>query len=243
MVGYARVTTAEQADSGLGLEAQRHAIRSECERRGWALLGIEEDAAWSGKVASRPGLQRALASCKAGDADGLLVAKLDRLSRSMQHAAALLAEAEHEGWALAALELGVDLSTPSGEVMAHVMAAIAQFERRLIGQRTKDALAVKRAQVVRLGRPTVLSPQVVGRITRERATRQSSQAIADGLNGDGVATAHGGSAWWPTTVAKVLGAQPQAAWRPAFHLPSSAPSQDAPEVANAKLEWCSSRTE
>ena len=205
MVGYARVSTAEQADSGLGLEAQRHAIRSECERREWELLGIEEDAGWSGKVTSRPGLQRALTACKGGRADGLVVAKLDRLSRSMQHAAALLAEAEREGWALVALDLGVDLSTPSGEVMAHVLAAIAQFERRLIGQRTKDALAVKRAQGVRLGRPQVLSLHLVDRIANERKAGRSLQAIADMLNRESVATAHGGAAWWPSTVAKVLG--------------------------------------
>jgi DNA invertase Pin-like site-specific DNA recombinase len=207
VVGYARVSTVEQADSGLGLEAQRHAIRSECERRGWELLGIEEDAGWSGKVTSRPGLQRALAACKAGQADGLVVAKLDRLSRSVQHAAQLLAEADREGWALVALDLGVDLSTPAGEVMAHVLAAIAQFERRLIGQRTKDALAVKRAEGVRLGRPQVLSGQVVARIAGERATGRSLQAIADGLNAEGVATAHGGAKWWPSTVGKVLAAR------------------------------------
>lgn len=204
VVGYARVSTTEQADSGLGLEAQRQAIRVECERRGWKLLGIEEDAGWSGKVATRPGLQRALAACKAGRADGLLVAKLDRLSRSMQHAAALLAEAERDGWALVALDLGVDLSTPSGEVMAHVLAAIAQFERRLIGQRTKDALAVKKAQGVRLGRPRTLPGAVVGRIAKERASGRSLQAIADALNADGVPTAHGGSQWWSSTVAKVI---------------------------------------
>lgn len=213
VVGYARVSTAEQADSGLGLEAQRQAIRVECERRGWKLLGIEEDAGWSGKVTSRPGLQRALAACKAGRADGLVVAKLDRLSRSMQHAAGLLAEAEHDGWALVALDLGVDLSTPSGEVMAHVLAAIAQFERRLIGQRTKDALAVKKAQGVRLGRPTVLGAEVVTRIVKERRSGLSLKAIADGLNGDGVSTAHGGAAWWPSTVAKVLGANVKATGR------------------------------
>ena len=156
-----------------------------------------------------PGLS-VLAATVAGQADGLVVAKLDRLSRSMQHAAVLLAEAEHEGWALVAIDLGVDLSTPSGEVIAHVLAAIAQFERRLIGQRTKDALAVKRAQGVRLGRPQVLSREVVALIARERQSGKSLRAIAGGFNGDGVSTAHGGSAWWPSTVAKVLGGQPHA---------------------------------
>ncbi|MGH7641212.1 MAG: recombinase family protein [Candidatus Dormibacteria bacterium] len=204
VIGYARVSTLEQADSGLGLEAQRRAIRSECERRGWELVGIEEDAGWSGKTVNRPGLQRALDACDGGTADGLVVAKLDRLSRSVQHAAALLVQAQRSGWALVALDLGVDLSTPSGEVMAHVLSAIAQFERRLIGQRTRDALAVRRAQGVKLGRPRVLARSVVSRIARERKAGRTLQAIADRLNQDGVATAQGGASWWPSTVAKVL---------------------------------------
>jgi DNA invertase Pin-like site-specific DNA recombinase len=133
-----------------------------------------------------------------------VVAKLDRLSRSVQQAAALLAEAEHEGWAIVALDLGVDLSTPSGEVMAHVLAAIAQFERRLIGQRTKDALAVKKAQGVQLGRPHVLPTDVAARISKKRKAGRSLQAIADSFNHDCVPTVHGGSQWWPSTVAKVL---------------------------------------
>ena len=153
---------------------------------------------------SRPGLLRALEACKSGLVDGLVVAKLDRLSRSVQQAAALLAEAEHEGWAIVALDLGVDLSTPSGEVMAHVLAAIAQFERRLIGQRTKDALAVKKAQGVQLGRPHVLPTDVAARISKKRKAGRSLQAIADSFNHDCAPTAHGGSQWWPSTVAKVL---------------------------------------
>jgi DNA invertase Pin-like site-specific DNA recombinase len=204
VVGYVRVSTLEQADSGLGLEAQRQAIRSECERRGWTLMAVEEDRGWSGKVAARPGLQRALDACSAGASDGLVVSKLDRLSRSVQQAASLLVRAEREGWALVALDLGVDLSTPSGEVMAHVLAAIAQFERRLIGQRTKDALAIKKAQGVRLGRPQQLPGDVVTRIAGDRRSGRSLQSIANSLNGDGVPTAHGGSQWWPSTVAKVL---------------------------------------
>lgn len=153
---------------------------------------------------SRPGLLRALEACKSGLVDGLVVAKLDRLSRSVQQAAALLAEAEREWWAIVALDLGVDLSTPSGEVMAHVLAAIAQFERRLIGQRTKDALAVKKAQGVQLGRPHVLPTDVAARISKKRKAGRSLQAIADSFNHDCAPTAHGGSQWWPSTVAKVL---------------------------------------
>ena len=153
MVGYVRVSTDEQADSGLGLAAQRAAVASEAERRGWTLVEVYEDAQ-SGKSLDRPGLAEALAAVEEGRAAGILVAKLDRLSRSLRDFADLMSRARSKGWNLVALDLGVDLSTPAGEFMANVMASAAQWERRIIGQRTKDALAAKRAQGVKLGRPS-----------------------------------------------------------------------------------------
>ena len=165
VVGYIRVSTSEQADSGAGLEAQRAAISAEAERRGWELVHVFEDAGASGKsLNGRSGLQRALEAVEAGRAEGLVVAKLDRLSRSLLDFAALMERARKRGWNLIALDLGVDTSTPAGEMMASVLATFAQFERRLIGQRTKDALAVKRAQGVRLGRPRTMSEETVERI-------------------------------------------------------------------------------
>lgn len=88
-----------------------------------------------------------------GDACTLVVSKLDRLSRSLVQFAELMERSRRKGWSLVALDLGVDTSTPAGEMMASVLASFAQYERRLIGQRTRDALAVKREQGVRLGRP------------------------------------------------------------------------------------------
>ncbi|MCA1677351.1 MAG: recombinase family protein, partial [Actinobacteria bacterium] len=82
----------------------------------------------------------------------LVVAKLDRLSRSVQDAAGLLDRAQRHGWALVAADLGVDASTPAGEAMANVMATFGQLERRMIGQRTREALAARKAAGVRLGR-------------------------------------------------------------------------------------------
>jgi DNA invertase Pin-like site-specific DNA recombinase len=105
--------------------------------------------------------------------------------------AGLMEAARREGWALVILDLGVDTTTPSGEMIANVMATFARFERRLIGQRTKDALAVKKRQGARLGRPLTVGPDVVRRIARERKRKRSLRQIADGLNADG---AHG--AWW-----------------------------------------------
>jgi len=83
--------------------------------------------------------------------------------------AALMERGRRGGWALVALDVGVDTTTPSGEMMANVLAVFAQFERRLIGQRTREALAVKRSQGVRLGRPPTLSDTTLRRIARQRA--------------------------------------------------------------------------
>jgi len=198
------VSTEEQADSRAGIEAQRSAILGEAKRRGWTILSVVEDAGYSGKDMRRPGVQEALSVLADGGADALVVAKLDRLSRSMLDFAALMNAAQKQGWALVALDLGVDTSTPSGEMMANVLATFAQFERRLISQRTKEALAAKRAAGVRLGRPSTLPRQVERRILRERRAGRTLAEIADRLNAAGVATAQGGRRWYPATVRAVL---------------------------------------
>jgi hypothetical protein len=82
--------------------------------------------------------------------------------------AGLMESARREGWALVILDFGVDTTTPSGEMDANVMTTFAQFERRLIGQRTKDALAVKKRAGVKLGRPLSVDQAVVKRIANER---------------------------------------------------------------------------
>jgi DNA invertase Pin-like site-specific DNA recombinase len=105
---------------------------------------------------------------------------------------------------LVAVDCAVDTTTPAGEAMANVLATFAQFERRLISQRTKDALAAKRAQGVRLGRPRTLPNDVVRRIARERELGRKLMAIANKLTEDGIATAQGGAKWYPSTVAAVL---------------------------------------
>jgi DNA invertase Pin-like site-specific DNA recombinase len=131
---------------------------------------------------------------------GIVVAKLDRLSRSIVDFGHLLEEARKRGFNVVALDLGLDLSTPQGELVANVIASVAQWERRIIGQRTKEALAVKKAQGVRVGRPATLPATIVRRIRRERAKGKSFAAIAEGLNADRVQTAQGGKRWYSATV-------------------------------------------
>ena len=150
----------------------------------------------------RPGVQEAIRALEAGEADAIVVSKLDRLSRSMVDFSDLLARARKGGWGVAALDC-VDTTSPSGEMQAHVIAVFAQYERRLIGQRTKDALAVKRAQGVRLGRQPVLDGDVRDRIRRMRQSGASLARIADMLAEDGTPTAHSGRRH-ASTVSKIL---------------------------------------
>lgn len=204
VLGYVRVSTEEQAASGAGLDAQRAAILSECQRHGWELVEVIEDAGYSARDLKRPGVKLALDELKRGAADALVVAKLDRLSRSMLDFSGLMATAQKQSWGLVALDVNVDTSTPAGEAMASILATFAQFERRLIGQRTKDALAAKAAAGVRLGRPPREADATSERIAREREQGLTLKAIADGLNGDGVPTSHGGRQWYPSSVRAVL---------------------------------------
>ena len=158
----------------------------------------------SGKTLARPGLAEALDAVDSGAAAGIIVAKLDRLSRSLVDFAGLMARAQAGGWNLVALDLGIDLATPAGEFMANVLASAAQWERRIIGQRTRDALAVKRSQGVRLGRPASLPAEIVERIVSAHAAGDGWSAIARSLNAEQVPTAHGGAAWHPSTVRGVV---------------------------------------
>ena len=207
VLAYVRVSSEEQADSRAGLEAQRAAIQRECEKRGWEIVDVVEDAGYSAKDLRRPGVRGALEELERGGADALVVAKLDRLSRSMLDFTSVMAKAQKEGWALVALDCAVDTTTPAGEAMAHVLATFAQFERRLIGERTREALAVKKRQGVRLGRPASISPQLARRIRSMRTRGLTLQEISDRLNRDEVPTPRGGAVWRPTSLRAVLRAR------------------------------------
>jgi DNA invertase Pin-like site-specific DNA recombinase len=206
VVGYARVSTNEQGESGAGLEAQRIAITAMCTARSWTLTGIHEDVA-SGKTRrKRPGLDDAIAVCERGDADGLIVAKLDRLARSTVDFGKLLEHAKRKRFAVVALDVGIDTSTANGKLVANMLMSVAEWESERIAERTRDALAVKRSQGVKLGgarRPST-AVAVRRRIARHRRNGLSYGAIAARLNADRVPTTQGGAQWWPMTVRTVL---------------------------------------
>jgi DNA invertase Pin-like site-specific DNA recombinase len=205
VIGYRRVSTAEQRQSGAGLEAQRQAIVAECARRGWTLIEVFEDGAASGKsLAGRPGLQAALDVVESKQASAIVVMKLDRLSRSLLDFAGLMERSRRNGWAIVALDLAVDTTSPSGEVMASVLSAFAMYERRLLGARTRDALQIKKQQGVRLGRPSSVSEETSRAIKRFRRRGLSLRAIAARLDSEGHRTGHGALKWSAESVRGVL---------------------------------------
>jgi len=202
-VGYIRVSTAEQATSGLGLEAQRAAVTAACKQRGWLLADFFEDAGVSSVARTRPGLDAALAAVRAGETDAIVVAKLDRLARSTLHAATLFADAAKNNWQLIIVD--VDASTAGGRFMRNVMAAAAEYEHELIAARTRDALSAARARGVQLGRPREIASDIEDRIVELRKrNRLSARAIARRLESAGVRGPRGGERWYPATVARVL---------------------------------------
>jgi len=204
VIGYLRVSTEEQAVSGLGLADQRAVIEAEAGRRGWSAVEWVTDDGYSAKNLSRPGISEALERLRSGKAGVLVVSKLDRLSRSLLDFATLMDQAKREGWQLVVLDLAIDTTTPAGELMANVMASFAQYERKLIGARTSAALRQLKAQGKRLGRPRTMSNTVTKRVVSMRNKGMTLQGIADALNKEDVPTARGGATWYPSTVAAAL---------------------------------------
>ena len=201
-VGYLRVSTEEQGHSGLGLAAQEATIRGEVERRGWELQHLYRDVASGKSLRGRSDMATALQVLAAGDADVLVVAKLDRLSRSVSDFAAMLALTQAEGWALNICDLGVDTTTPSGKMVAQIMMVLAEWEREMIGERTKAALRAARARGTQLGRPSNVDADTLRLIRVLRDSGKSYQGIADALTREGVPTAQGGQ-WRASTVRKL----------------------------------------
>ncbi len=202
VIGYLRVSTREQADSGLGLDAQRRVIGREAEHRGWTMRWIVDDG-HTARNLRRPGLTEALRALMRREAQALVVAKLDRLSRSLVDFGHLLDQARRQRWGVVALDLGVDMTTPNGRLVASVLAAVAEWESETIGAHTRDAMAEAKARGASFGRTRMTDPEVVARIVTERAAGRSYAAIAAGLDAACVPTPNGAQRWHKTTVVRL----------------------------------------
>lgn len=201
MFGYTRVSTDEQTESRNGLEAQRDLINSEAARRGWTVEHFSDEGV-SGKLIG-PQLRELLQLLATGQGDGLMVAKLDRLSRSIINAANIIDSAKTQEWALVMLDVGVDLTTAAGRAFAHTLMVFAQFERELISERTKAALAAKKRRGEHIGRPRAATPSVVRRIVSDRQAGKTYDAIASELAKDNILSPLGNPTWQPSTVRRI----------------------------------------
>lgn len=201
-IAYARVSTARQGESGLGLEAQQATVEAHMKGAGWERVGWYVDVASGKSMERRPQLEAVLRRLAAGEADLLVVAKLDRLSRSLVDFADMMARAKAEGWGVAALDIGIDTSTLNGELVANIIMALAQWERQLIGQRITAALAMTRERGTTLGRPSGVSPETLSSIIALRGEGRSWREIARALTTAKIPTAQGG-VWRASTVSKL----------------------------------------
>jgi DNA invertase Pin-like site-specific DNA recombinase len=148
LIGYARVSTGDQST-----RAQRDTLKAAgCER-------IFDEPGVSGKLTSRPELDKCLAYLRPGD--GLVVTKLDRLGRSLKHLIELSVELRERGVDLKVLNQGIDTATPGGRLFFHMVGAFAEFERDLISERTHDGLAAARSQGHFGGRPRKLTARQI----------------------------------------------------------------------------------
>src|SRR5580698_5011593 len=150
-VGYVRVSTDRQAEQGVSLEAQEAKIRAMATVQGADLDEVIVDGGESAKSLNRPGLQRLLALINARKVQAVIVAKLDRLTRSVKDLGGLLELLEKRKVALISVAESLDTGSAAGRLVITIMAAVSQWEREAIGERTRDALHHKRSQGQRVG--------------------------------------------------------------------------------------------
>ena len=148
-IGYVRVSTEEQANSGLSLGSQRQRITAYCLAHQWELVATYEDAGLSGKKVERPGLLAAIGRLEAGWV--LVAVKLDRLTRSIRDLFDINDRLEERGGELACVEDSLDSTTATGRLMRNLIIELSQWEREIISERTKAALAQKKLLKQRLG--------------------------------------------------------------------------------------------
>lgn len=224
-VGYIRVSTNEQANEGVSLDAQRHKIEAYAAFRGLELVEIVVDAGVSASkpLADRAGGAKVLSLVESGAAEAVIAAKLDRLFRNAADCLVVTRTWDKADVSLHLLDMGMDTSSPLGRAFLTMAAAFGELELNLIRERTKTGLAQVKAEGGRIGRDAFgwtrgegldesgrrVCEAVEGelaaveRILALRDAGSTLQEIADKLNGEAVPTKRGGR-WYPGTVRAIL---------------------------------------
>src|SRR5260370_26245920 len=150
-IGYVRVSTDKQADRGVWLEGQAEKIRDMAVVHHAELSDIIVDGGDSAKSLTRPGMARLLSLVDAGEVKAVIIAKLDRLTRSVKDLCTLLERFERRGVALVSVAESLDTGSAAGRLVLNIMTAVSQWEREAIGERTRDAMNHKRTNGERVG--------------------------------------------------------------------------------------------
>jgi site-specific DNA recombinase len=220
VIGYARVSTAEQASEGLSLDAQEARIRAWCEATGAELVEVVREEGVSGTklLAQRPGGRRIahLLDSRRPAADAVVVVRMDRLGRDAAEQIALLKRFRSGKVGLVAIAQQIDLATPHGRAMAQIGAVFNELERALIAERTTEALAELRSQgkawnhapfgwraVDGILEPDPDEQRTLARMRELRKTGCGYLKIAKVLDAEGRPTKRGGS-WRAPSVRSVL---------------------------------------
>jgi site-specific DNA recombinase len=204
--GYCRVSTEDQAREGVSLAVQAEKITAYTVVKDWTLLEIIQDDV-TAKHLRRPGVQRLLSLVEAGLVDVAIIYKLDRLTRSVADLDKLMKLFERKSVALVSLQESLDATTATGRLMMNLLASVSQWEREVIGERTKDAMQHLKAQgkrychVVFGERPEEAATLMW--MQAERHAGRSFAAIATRLNELKIATAVSGR-WQGNTVRRIL---------------------------------------
>ena len=205
VVGYVSVPEADQVDRAL-LDRQSAGIHRLCDQRGWRLVEVVRDVEPAKGTRERPGLLYALELLAGGQADCLVVAQLQQLTRSTADIGAILRSIAKSRGRLVALDLGIDTASPEGRKAANVLIAISGWERERVAERTKKGLQATRARGGSISRPSVQDkPALKAWIAQMRANGLTLQAIADQLNQQQIPTLRGGKEWRPSSVQAAAG--------------------------------------
>lgn len=216
-VGYIRVSTNEQAKEGISLRHQEEKIKAYAALHEMELVEITRDEGLSAKtVDKRPGATRVIDMAATGEAEAIVVYKLDRMFRNAAEALRISQELNNLGVALHSVTERLDTQSAMGKFFFTIMAAAAEMERNLISERTRDALRHKKALgevynhapygydiVERKLVPNKVEQKVIARILTLRDDKMSLQCIASDLNNEGIRTKKG-KAWFPKTVSDVI---------------------------------------
>jgi DNA invertase Pin-like site-specific DNA recombinase len=220
VIGHCRVSTDEQATNGQSLDAQRAKLEGYAKLHDLELVAVIVDAGASAKSLNRPGLQEALAKLRKGEAAGLLIAKLDRLSRSVKDRNTLIDGwfGEKAGRQLFSVGDSIDTRTAAGRLVLNVLMSVAQWEREAIGERTKEVMRHKIGKGERCGKvrfgynlgpdgktlvSNAVEQEAIRLMTELRKAGKSYPAVAAELNARGVQTKEG-RPWQPMTVRNIL---------------------------------------